>query len=91
MTCNVSSGMIYYVITFCVMLDSNLCSMMYLGQVTHLLSLRLRIPKSGKGSLPWIQHILGTDFPLSHIEPLLRHYPAKAQNLPRAIFSPSLE
>ena len=68
------------------MFDSNLCSVIYLGQVRHLLSLRLKIPKSGEGLLPWIQNILGTDFLLSHIELLLRHYPAKTQNLSRVIF-----
>ena len=68
------------------MLDSNLCSVIYLGQVRHLSSLRLKIPKSGEGLLPWIQNILGTDFLLSHIELLLRHYPAKTQNLSRVIF-----
>ena len=30
------------------MLDLNLCSVIYLGQVIHLLSLHLKVPKPGK-------------------------------------------
>ena len=47
MTCNAFSGMICYVIIFLYYVRLKFSSVIYLGQVSHLLSLHLKIQKPG--------------------------------------------
>lgn len=71
MECKVFLEMIYYVIIFFVLLDLDLCSVIYLGQIRSFVFTFKDTKAWGRLTSTAAAHV-GTDFVFPHVQ-LLRH------------------